>query len=316
MAAAYESWEKANPGVDPRSGTGSAATASTPTAVASTQPPSTGRTVTSGGGKVEKDVTYCTGGATAVKMDIYYPKNATGTTPAVLYVHGGGWTSGSKSAGAGAESIPELLSRGYLVAAIDYRLAPQNKWPAQIEDAKCAVRYLRANAAKYNIDPNRIGAMGGSAGGHLVSMLGVTDGHEGFEGKGGYAGVSSRVEAVVDMFGPSDLTVDFSGAGQQIMTNVFNVSSRPSDVLKNASPVTWVSADDPAFLILQGEKDALVPPSQSQEFYDALKKAGVDARLVMVKNAGHGFAPEGGQISPSRAEITKMIADFFDAKLK
>jgi len=316
MAAAYAEWEKANPGIDPRAGQSTSATAATPTAAEGTRPPATARTATASTGKVEKDVTYCTGGTSALKMDIYYPTAAAGKTPAVLYVHGGGWTGGTKSSGAGSDSIPELVSRGYLVAAVDYRLAPKNKWPAQIEDVKCAVRYLRANAARYNIDPDRIGAMGGSAGGHLVSMLGVTDGREGLEGTGGNAGVSSRVQAVVDMFGPADLTVEFNGAGQQIMTNVFGVSSHTSEVLKNASPVTWASADDPAFLILQGENDTLVPPSQSQELYDTLKRAGVDAKLVMVTNAGHGFAPEGGQISPSRTQITKMIGDFFDTKLK
>ncbi len=319
MAAAFEAWEKANPRVDPRSGTVSV-TAPAPTAnPAATAAPAAakpGRGATQTTGEVDRDVTYCSPNGQAQQMDIYYPATVAGSAPAVLYVHGGGWTSGDKRSGNGSDAIPELVKRGYLVAAVNYRLVPASKFPAQIEDVKCAVRYLRANAAKYGIDPNRIGAMGGSAGGHLVSLLGTSDASSELEGTGGYAGVSSRVQAMVDMFGPADLTVSFEGASDTLLKNVFGASSRTDAVVKNASPVTWISKDDPPFLILHGEKDKLVPLSQSQELYDHLTAAGVPAKLVVVKNAGHGFVPDGGQISPSRDEITKVIADFFDTKLK
>ncbi|MFA5801626.1 MAG: alpha/beta hydrolase [Thermoleophilia bacterium] len=268
-------------------------------------------------GTVERDVTYCDAGSTALKMDVYYPKTMNGPAPAVMYVHGGGWTQGDKNEGAGATAIPSLVDAGFLVVSINYRLAPDDKFPAQIEDAKCAVRYLRANAALNSIDPDRIGAWGGSAGGHLVSLLGVTDGSEGFEGTGGYADQSSRVQAVVDMFGPSDLMKEFSGGaiGRALGTQVFGTSDQGSDILAQASPVTHVSADDPPFLILHGAKDDLVPPEQSQELYDRLKAAGVPATLVMVENAGHGFRPDGGQISPTRQELAKMIVEFFRKEL-
>jgi acetyl esterase/lipase len=295
MADAYESWEKANPGVDLRA----------PAAIGPAKL-----------GKVERDITYGVADGVALKMDIYYPKVANGAVPAVMYVHGGGWTKGDKRSGAGASEIPELVSRGYLVAAINYRLAPQYKFPAQIEDVKCAVRFLRANAATYGIDPDHIGAWGGSAGGHLVSLLGVTDATAGFEGDGGYADQSSRVQAVVDMFGPSDLTVVFQGANTQLLGQVFGTTDHNSDIVKRASPVTWVSSNDPPFLILHGEKDTLVPPSQSKILYNRLTAAGVPATLTMVKNAGHGFAPDGGTIDPSRTVITRMVADFFDQYLK
>ncbi len=295
MADAYESWEQANPGVDPRA----------PAAIDPTRL-----------GKVERDITYGIADSVALKMDIYYPKVVEGTVPAVLYVHGGGWTKGDKGTGAGATEIPELISRGYLVAAINYRLAPQYKFPAQIEDVKCAVRFLRANAATYGIDPDRIGAWGGSAGGHLVALLSVTDAAAGFEGNGGYADQSSRVQAVVDMFGPSDLTAIFQGADTQLLEQVFGTTDRNSDIVKLASPVTWVSSDDPPFLILHGENDKLVPLSQSKILYDRLVAAGVPATLTIVKNAGHGFAPAGGTIDPSRTEITNIVADFFDKHLK
>jgi acetyl esterase/lipase len=267
-------------------------------------------------GKVENDVTYGMADGLALKMDIYYPEVANGAVPAVIYVHGGAWIGGDKREGAGATEIPELISRGYLVAAINYRLAPQYKFPAQIEDVKCAVRFLRANAATYGIDPARIGAWGGSAGGHLVALLGVTDTNADFEGNGGYADQSSRVQAVVDMFGPTDLSAIFQGADPQLLQLVFGTTNRNSDTVKRASPVTWVSSDDPPFLILHGDKDMLVPPNQSKKLYDRLAAAGVPATLVIVKNAGHGFIPEGGIMDPSRDQITKMVADFFDRYLK
>ncbi len=267
-------------------------------------------------GTVDRAVTYGTADGVALKMDVYYPEAAEGAVPAVLYVHGGGWTAGDKREGAGVAEIPELISRGYLVAAINYRLAPQYKFPAQIEDVKCAIRFLRANAATYGIDPDRIGAWGGSAGGHLVALLGVTNAAAGFEGNGGYADQSSRVQAVVDMFGPTDLSAIFQGAGTQLMEQVFGTANKNSNIVKRASPVTWVSSDDPPFLIMHGEKDTLVPPSQAKILYERLIAASVPATLVIVKNAGHGFVPFGGSIDPSRTEITKMVADFFDQYLK
>ncbi|HEX7363837.1 MAG TPA: alpha/beta hydrolase fold domain-containing protein [Dehalococcoidia bacterium] len=295
MADAFEAWEQITPGIDARASAGI-----DPTKL----------------GEVERDVTYGMADGVALKMDIYYPEAVDGTVPAVLYVHGGGWTKGDKNTAAGATEIPELISRGYLVAAVNYRLAPQYKFPAQIEDVKCAVRYLRANAERYGIDPDRIGAWGGSAGGHLVSLLGTADASAGLEGNSGCAGESSRVQAVVDMFGPTDLSVVFEGAGARLMEQVFGTADKSSDIVKRASPVTWVSGDDPPFLILHGENDTLVPLSQSTILYDRLVAAGVPATLVIVENAGHGFMPAGGTVNPSRVEITKMVADFFDEHLK
>ena len=269
---------------------------------------------TAGLGSVERDVTYCTIDGVALKMDVYTPGTMTTPAPVVIYVHGGGWTGGDKASG-GERERQELLVRGYLVVAVNYRLAPEYKFPAQIEDVKCAVRHLRANVAAYNFDPDRIGAWGNSAGGHLVSLLGVTDANAGFEGSGGYADQSSRVQAVVDGCGPADLTQDFSGFSSW-GNRVFGVTESSSQIIVRASPVTYVSSDDPPFLIVQGENDTLVPPSQSETLYQHLTAAGVPATLVMVENAGHGLKPVGGAMSPSRSEITQIIADFFDERLK
>jgi acetyl esterase/lipase len=267
-------------------------------------------------GTIEKDVVYGYAGNISLKLDVYYPKTASGALPVAVYVHGGAWTQGDKSEGAGSTEIPEMIRRGYLTVSVNYRLAPAYKFPAMIEDVKCAIRYLKANAAGYGLDPDKIGVWGGSAGGHLVSMLGTTDASAGFEGSGGYLDYSSRVRIVCDFFGTSDLNDLFKGYSGPIMAEVFGVTDPASPVLKWASPVTYISKDDPPFLIMQGDKDNVVPPRQSQILYNRLTAGGVTATLVMVKNAGHGFSPSGGLISPSRTEITKTVADFFDKYFK
>ena len=260
-------------------------------------------------GTIEKDVTYCTMGGIALKLDIYYPDSAS-PWPVTMYIHGGGWSKGDKAEGAGALEIPALQSAGFMVVAINYRLAPENPFPAMIEDAKCAVRYLRAHAGEYNLDPNRIGVWGGSAGGHLVNLLGTTDESAGFD-VGEYLNQSSRVQAVVDMFGPTDLTVQFEG-GYEGASRVFAGFDAAL-----ASPVTYVTPDDPPFLLFHGDSDPLVPIEQSQIFLAALQAAGVPAKLVTVENAGHSFKPVDGQtISPSRQEIAQMVVEFFEEQLK
>jgi acetyl esterase/lipase len=264
-------------------------------------------------GKVDKDIVYGSGDFIPLKMDIYYPKVASGIVPAIVYVHGGGWIGGDKS-DIPSGYVTELVSRGYLVVSVNYRLAPQYKFPAQIEDVKCAVRFLRANAGNYGIDITRIGAMGESAGGHLVSLLGVTDNNVSFEGTGGWKGQSSRVGAVVDLYGPADLNALFTGAPSSATVAIFGASD--SKTLAADSPVSYIISGNPPFLILQGDQDSVVPPSQSQAMYDLLVANNVPASLVIVKNAGHSFTPVGGPIVPSLADITRIVADFFDHSLK
>lgn len=260
-------------------------------------------------GTVEKNVTYCTMDGVALKMDVYYPSENSGRFAVAMYVHGGGWQKGDKGGGAGETEFLELQKAGFLVTAVNYRLAPEYQFPAMIEDVKCAVRYLRAHADTYNLDPNRTGVFGGSAGGHLVSMLGVTDESAGFD-VGEYLDQSSRVQAVVDMFGPADLTTSSANDSETVRNAFGNFD------LVLASPVTYVTADDPPFLILHGEKDPLVPMAQSEELLAKLQAAGVPAELVRVTNAGHGFKPIGGEISPSREEISQRIVSFFEQTLK
>jgi acetyl esterase/lipase len=266
--------------------------------------------------KIERDVVYGQAGGVDLKLDIYHPKRPVGgAQPVAVYVHGGGWTKGDKSLGAGMLALPELLKRGYLVVAINYRLAPEFKFPAQIEDVKCAIRYLRAHAGELNLDPQRIGVWGGSAGGHLVALLGTTDESARFDTSGGWTNQSSRVQAVVDMFGPTDLTLAASRGLSNVGQNVFGAKSAADPILKRASPVAYVSKDDPSFLFLHGDHDLLVPLRQSQILHERLTAAGVPSTLVVVTNAAHGFAPAGGDPRPTRVELAKMIADFFDRTL-
>jgi acetyl esterase/lipase len=229
----------------------------------------------------------------ALHLDLYVPKGATGPLPLVMWVHGGGWLAGDRSDG----FFLPVVKSGFAVASIDYRLSQVAIFPAQIYDCKAAVRWLRANAAKYNINPNKIGAAGASAGGHLVALLGTTNGDPQFEGNEGATGVSSDVQAVVDYFGPTDFTAIRQDATPEQTRNLSDpvtrlfggpVSER-MDLARLASPMAHVSSKACPFFIVQGDQDNIVPPSQSVHLNDALKKAGVLSELVIVKGAGHGF---------------------------
>jgi len=267
--------------------------------------------------QIERDVVYGRAGGVELKLDVYHPKQpAAGARPAAVYVHGGGWQGGDKGGGAGMLAVNELLGRGYLVASINYRLAPAFPFPAQIEDAKCAIRYLRAHARQYQLDPERIGAWGGSAGGHLAALLGTADAGAGFDTSGGWTNQSSRVQAVVDLFGPADLAAGVGLGNSRVGRAVFGAQSADDPVLKKASPVSYVTKDDPPFLILHGDQDRVVPLAQSERLAAALRQAGVSVSLVVVTNAGHGFAPAGGPPRPSRSELARMIGDFFDQHLR
>lgn len=265
---------------------------------------------------VERDVVYCSSHGMNLTMDIYHPRASSAPVPVVIYVHGGGWYSGDKTTGAGQQDIPGLVERGYLVAAVDYRLAPRYKFPAQIEDLKCAISFLRTNAVTYGVDPEHFGVLGDSAGGHLAALLGVTDENYCSDSDCGCAPQSTRVQAVVDMFGPTDLTLTFERNMSLLIEHVFNTSDPESEIIKQASPVTYVSSDDPPFLIIHGEEDEQVLLEQSEELYQDLVSNDVPADLLVVKNCGHNFIPVSGSISPSRSEITNIVGDFLDHYLK
>lgn len=241
----------------------------------------------------ERDVVYAETPEKTLKLDIAYPDNENAEPlPLVVWVHGGAWRAGSK------EHTPayRLLHEGFAVASVSYRLSQEAIWPAQIHDCKAAIRFLRAHAKKYQLDPERIGAWGSSAGGHLVAMLGTSGDVEALEGSLGWNDRSSRVQAVVDFFGPTnfiamteqpsrmDHAAPDSPESQLIGGPVLEHPER----VRSVDPFTYVSADDPPFLIVHGDEDPLVPRHQSVILAEALDKAGVEHEFVTVKDGGHG----------------------------
>jgi len=262
------------------------------------------------------DITYCTMDSVPLMMDLYLPENSQGEPAQVLvYVHGGSFTSGDKRKGSGIVDIPAMTARGYAVAAVNYRLMPDYPFPAEVRDAKCAVRFLRAHAQEYNLRAEKIGIWGGSAGGHLAAMAGLTNNEPQFQ-TAEYPGQSSTVDAVVEMFGPTDLSMPMDWLQRLLLRRAFGTDDPDAALLREASPIQYVSGDEPPFLILHGEQDSAVPVAQAQVFYQKLIDSGVDAELVVVRNANHNFKPTGGPIQPARQEISDRMGDFFDRVLK
>ena len=260
------------------------------------------------GVQAHRDLEYAKAGEMPLRLDLYVPAKADGPLPLVVFVHGGGWRGGDKR---NCRALP-LTAHGYAAASVNYRLSGEAAFPAQIYDCKAAIRWLRANAVKYNLDPDRIGVWGTSAGGHLVALLGTSGGVKAAEGALGCNDQSSRVQAVCDWFGPTDLA-DLGGRNLRgFPTNpVTLLLGGPASEKKNladlANPITHVSKDDPPFLIMHGDRDPLVPVSQSQALHDALTRAGVSSTLKIIEGAGHGFAG---------APHDEMVRAFFDRHLK
>lgn len=274
------------------------------------------------GVEVIHDVEIGTGGGRTLHAEIARPKNPPPPPlPAVLWIHGGGWSGGSHKGNAAMW----LATKGYFTASIEYRLSGEAKWPAQIEDCKLGVRWLRANAAKYNVNPDRIGCWGSSAGGHLVACLGTMDDPQ-FEGTGGCADVNSRVQAVVDFCGPADFTVGSAGiqgtTGDRDAQALFGLFGAPFKekpaAWKQGSPVHYVKAGNPPFLIVHGDKDKTVPHAQSEHLAAALQQAGVPVEFITVKGGGHGMnaAPSDPPAEPDRNALQAAVLAFFDKQLK
>jgi len=263
---------------------------------------------------VIREITYCKVGSRELRMDAYLPKNrSTSPLPALIYIHGGAWITGDKDEGPIEQDLSELLTRGYAVFSINYRLGPTNQFPSQVEDCKCAVRSLRANATKYSIDARRIGVWGSSAGGHLAAFLGTTNGISQLEGYGGYPEESSAVQAVATYFGPADLTTSDWGFIDKLgFLVVFGTSKNWG----KASPITYVSRGDAPFYVIGGDRDDRVDVRQQQMMHAKLQAAGVPSELLIIKNCDHEFAPKGGLLNPSRSEVTKRLADFFDRNIR
>lgn len=270
------------------------------------------------GVKALRDLAYVENGHERQKLDLYLPEKASGPLPLIIWVHGGGWQNGSK------EGCPPArqgyLERGYAVASLNYRLSGHAVFPAQIEDCKAGVRWLRAHAKQYGLDPDRFGVWGSSAGGHLVALLGTSGDEKAFD-VGPNLEVSSRVQAVCDYYGPTDLTrMDERTAPGARMKH--NDPASPESALlggpvqeskekaARASPLTYVTTNAlPPFLIVHGDSDPVVSYYQSELLFEALKKAGGSVHLHCIQGAGHGQG-FGGK------EIGEKVTAFFDRWLK
>jgi acetyl esterase/lipase len=264
--------------------------------------------------RVEFDIPYAATDNPRQRLDLYLPKTAASAKPLplVALIHGGAFRAGDKRTG--WPMIARLVTSGeYAGASIGYRLSGEVKWPAQIYDCKAAIRWLRANAGKYNFDPHRIGVLGTSAGGHLVAMLGTSGNITELEGTlGEHRATSSRVACVVDEFGPTDFLALYGGHNMSPDNPEAQLIGSPlgarPDAARSASPITFVSADDSPFLVIHGTDDPAVAFNQSERFAAALKKAGVDVTFVRVAGAGHGNFR-----SP---EVPRRVQLFFDKHLR
>jgi acetyl esterase/lipase len=246
--------------------------------------------------KVDHDVIFGKGGTVDLKLDIAYPSQGKGPFPALIYIFGGGWGYYSGDRSQCIEAIQAAAQRGYVAATVDYRLTNVKEngktkflFPAQLYDVKSAVRWMRANASRYHIDPDRIGTVGWSSGGHLALLLGLTAPTDGLEGDSGNAGYSSRVQAVVAMAGMVE-AVSFYNQTNVPARVAALLGGDPKEVpnqYTKASPLSYVSVDDPPVLFLQGDVDTSCLPAQADLLAKKAAKVGLTFSLVVKKGAGH-----------------------------
>ncbi len=255
------------------------------------------------------DVVYTQASGFPQALDLYLPFPVTSTArPALVLVHGGGWMFGDKSDF--ADWGRYFAARGYVCASVDYRLTPTHIWPAQLDDVQASVRWLRRHAVALSLSPERIGTVGGSAGGHLALFLGARETLNDFDPD--LRGYSSRVRAVVDIYGPTDIG-DLTEFRRDLWVLVFALMGQPwsrqSLVYRAASPITFVTPDDAATLVFQGALDDVVPPSQSRRLVDRMRASGVPVEYFEFADQGHGFDP------PTNTFVIETAARFLQGTL-
>lgn len=264
------------------------------------------------GPQVVKDIVYATPeGSGPLKLDLYLPERGEKPAPVVVWIHGGGWKMGSKEGCPAALLVP----KGFAAVSISYRFTDVAKFPAQLEDCKAAIRWVRAHAEEHHLDAGRIGVWGASAGGHLAALLGTTNGDKAVEGTAGDTSVSSDVQCVVDWFGPMDIRyisepgATAEGVHGMVAALVGGTGESVKENAAAASPITHITKDDVPFLIMHGDQDSLVTIRHSQEMDKALRAAGVECEFVTLSGAGHG--PGFGE-----AKVLEQVTAFFEKHLK
>lgn len=266
-------------------------------------------------------------GSAPLLLDLYLPASPeqSGPLPAIIHFHGGGWRTGGRSSlgpqvdALDLSPIERLVDAGFVVASADYRLSSVAHFPAQLLDAKAAVRWLRTNAAAYNVDADRIYAWGDSAGGHLASLVGLTAGSAEYPGDD--AGISDTVAAVAAWYPPTDLlhmgaqrlpdavaSADDPGSREALL-----LGAQPADAPDKAaaaSPITYAGNHAPPFFLAHGTADRFVPPAQSATLAAALEAAGADVELLLIEGADHMWQLP-GQDPAAAAEAADATLDFF-----
>jgi len=266
---------------------------------------------------LKPNIVYSTPANKPLKLHLLIPKNAGPSLPLIIYIKGGGW--GKDHPQKTFRFIPQLVQfakQGYVVASVQHRTSREAKFPAQLHDIQAAVRYLKKHAAKFHIDPKRVGVWGSSSGGHLAALLGTSSGVKHLEEKTRNDNIDSSVQAVVDWYGPTDLLkmsqfpskVDFDAPDSPESTLIGGPLQKNKAKVELANPIRYVTPDDPPFLIMHGDKDKRVPYNQSVLLYQALKKAKVEVTMYQIEGAGHG-----GFAHPI---ILETVEKFFDAHLK
>jgi acetyl esterase/lipase len=270
------------------------------------------------GVKAERNIRYVENGTPKQVLDLFLPEQPSEKPlPLMIWIHGGAWMAGDQA----SPPVLYLVNKGFAVASIQYRFSQDAVWPAQAYDCKAAIRFLRANAPKYNLDPDHFGVGGDSSGGHLAAFIGTSGDVKEMEGDLGNTNVSSRVQAVVDWFGPTDVTLMGQQAGPHSMIQHDGSNSPEArllggpmqekrDLAKTANPLTYIDKSDPPFLIMHGDNDQLVPLGQSVILAKALIDAGVEVTMKTLHGAGH----EGPEFRTPESQ--RLVEEFLSRKLK
>jgi len=257
----------------------------------------------------ELGIVYTKVDGVELRLDAHVPEGD-GPFPGLILLHGGGWRKGNRSAV--TDRCIFYASQGFGCFTASYRLTPDHKFPAQIHDVKAAIRWVREHADQFSVDADRLGVMGFSAGAHLAALAGTTDENDGLEGPAARYGVSTRVQAVVAYFGPTDLRKMAGVRHEELPTVLHDFLGGPPDEMPEAyeksSPIVFVTPDDPPFLFVHGTEDPLVPVEQSTIMADALKKVGVFADVIAIEGGGHGAMPW-------EAEVRPKVLAFFNEHL-